>query len=230
MESIFRIEGEFESYHFKNRLNRFAVETEEGKICHLHDPGRLEELLTPGREIYAIRKYKGLECEIIYTKVEDEFILINSKYHNSIAKNIIEKGLLGKNFKLKKSEIKLNDMRIDFLLDFNEKDYYLEVKGCTLLDGEFAKFPDAPTRRGTHHLKKLAELRRDGYGAGVLFLVFRKARYFMPNYERDQDFYYALIDAVRWGVDIFPLRLYFDGRRFFALGLIEIKIDGPAGI
>ncbi len=143
---------------------------------------------------------------------------------------VIALGLFGLTSDDIKSEIKLNDTRIDFLLDFNKKDYYLEVKGCTLLDGEFAKFPDAPTRRGTHHLKKLAELRRDGYGAGVLFLVFRKARYFMPNYERDPDFYYALIDAVKWGVDIFPLRLYFDGRRFFALGLIEFKIDGPAGI
>ena len=50
---------------------------------------------------------------------------------------------------------------------------YLEVKNCTLVEGQTAMFPDAVTSRGTKHLLALAELARQGHGAAVFFCVQR---------------------------------------------------------
>ncbi|MFP3255467.1 MAG: DNA/RNA nuclease SfsA [Thermoplasmata archaeon] len=230
MNKVFEIEGKFEEYHYKKRLNRFVVETEEGKICHLHDPGRLNELLIPGYPVYAIKKNTGLNCEIIYVKIEDELVLINSKYHNKIAENLILGGFLGKNFKIKKREVPYMGKRLDFLLNLEGIDYYLEVKGCTLVEGKIAKFPDAPTSRGREHVEDLIKIKEGGLGAGILFLVFRDANYFMPNYSADPKFSEILKMAFKKGVEIFPYKLFFNGRELYEIGMLEIKIDGPAGI
>lgn len=217
-------------YHFLRRINRFKVETVEGKFCHLHDPGRLYELLIPGSALYGFSKNKGLECEIVYTKYGDEYILINSRYHSEIAGEIIAGGYLEKNFKIIRKEVPYGSNRFDFLLELNGKEYYMEVKGCTLLDGFVAKFPDAPTFRGREHLKKLIELRKLGFGAGLLFLIFRDAKFFMPNFSTDPYFYSAFKEAYLNGVEIFPFKLRFNGSEFFPAGMIDVKMDGPAGI
>ncbi len=47
---------------------------------------------------------------------------------------------------------------MNFLVD----NCYVEVKGVTLIiDGE-ARFPDAPTKRGTKHLEELIKLKKEG--------------------------------------------------------------------
>ena len=93
--------------------------------------------------------------------------------------------------------------RFDFKLSNDESDeYYLEIKGVTLEDKGYARFPDAPTERGARHLMELIEAKRRGYGAGVLFLIqLEKVYKFSPNDETD----YKLrsLRAKVAGVDIF---------------------------
>ena len=230
MKKIFEINGVFKTYHFLKRINRFVVETEEGDLCHLHDPGRLNEILIKGAKIETILKNNGLKCEIISVENKNENIFINSKYHSQIAENLILNKILNKNFLIKKREIIYKNSRLDFLLDLNGNNYYLEVKGCTLLDGDVAKFPDAPTKRGTKHINELVELKNSGNYSGILFLIFRNAKYFSPNYDTDKNFYYALKNAIENKLDIFPVKLFFNGKEFFYNGTINIKLDGPAGI
>ena len=230
MKKIFEINGVFKTYHFLKRINRFVVETEEGDLCHLHDPGRLNEILIKGAKIETILKNNGLKCEIISVENKNENIFINSKYHSKIAENLILNKILNKNFLIKKREIIYKNSRLDFLLDLNGNNYYLEVKGCTLLDGDVAKFPDAPTKRGTKHINELVELKNSGNYSGILFLIFRNAKYFSPNYDTDKNFYYALKNAIENKLDIFPVKLFFNGKEFFYNGTINIKLDGPAGI
>lgn len=230
MIKIFEISGRFKEYHFLRRINRFVIETEEGDLCHLHDPGRLNELLIKGSEIQTILKEKGMKCEVISVKNNGENVFVNSKYHSPIAENLIKNGLLSKGFKIKRKEIVYKNNRLDFLLDINGEDYFLEVKGCTLLHNNIALFPDAPTVRGTNHIRDLIELKNSGKGAGVLFLVFRNAEYFGANYGTDMDFYLALKDAFNIGVDIFPVKLFFNGKELFYVEKIPLKLNGPAGI
>jgi len=209
--------------NFKKRLNRFVVETESGKRCHLHDPGRLEELLYPGAPLYMVEKSRVLKCEIYFTKKNNEYVLINSKIHSDIAENIINSDLF-KDFKIIRKEVKLKKSRIDFLLDHKNREFYLEVKGCTLTRNGVALFPDAPTERGRRHVEELEYLIEKGYEGGVMFLVFRKSEYFSPNWETDPEFSKALKRAYNKGLKIFPVQLYFDGKNIYAENLLKIKI------
>ena len=64
-------------------------------------------------------------------------------------------------------------------------------------------FPDAPTERGARHILELIEAKKEGYGAGILFLVqLDNVETFSPNDERDPEFGRALRLARENGVDI----------------------------
>ena len=54
-------------------------------------------------------------------------------------------------------EVKIgNHSRIDLLLsDGDKRRCYVEIKNCTLVDGDTALFPDAVTTRGLKHLQEL---------------------------------------------------------------------------
>lgn len=65
--------------------------------------------------------------------------------------------------------------RVDFLLtEPGLPDAYVEVKNVHLSrqDG-WAEFPDSPTLRGVKHLNELAEMKRQGHRAVMLYLVQR---------------------------------------------------------
>ena len=62
--------------------------------------------------------------------------------------------------------------RFDFkIAKDNGQEYFLEVKGVTLEENGYSRFPDAPTERGARHLLELVEAKKQGYGAGVMFLI-----------------------------------------------------------
>ena len=95
--------------------------------------------------------------------------------------------------------------RFDFKISNDEnEEYFLEVKGVTLEDKGYERFPDAPTERGAKHLLELVEAKKQGYGAGAMFLIqLKDVNKFSPNDERDQEFGKALRFAKENGVDIF---------------------------
>ncbi|MGB3554411.1 MAG: DNA/RNA nuclease SfsA [Jannaschia sp.] len=64
--------------------------------------------------------------------------------------------------------------RVDFLLTGDGPDTYVEVKAVSLRrTGTLAEFPDTVTARGARHMAELAEMRRQGHRAAVVFLVQR---------------------------------------------------------
>ncbi len=144
------------------------------------NPGRLWELLLPERILYlkenkvwAIEKY-------------GEIICLNTHYINNVAKGMIKKNFIKewKGMKIEKKEYKIENKRIDFLLNKEGSRFLLEVKSCTLFSKNIAMFPDAITERGKKHLEVLAK-----YGGGVLFIVnSSKPKYFLPDFHTDPDF------------------------------------------
>ena len=130
---------------------------------------------------------------------------------SQIPNKVVEEAL--KNKKIKKlvkytnilREKTFGKSRFDFKIsnDLGEE-YYLEVKGVTLESDGYAKFPDAPTKRGAKHLLELVEAKNNGYGAGVMFLIqLEDVNKFSPNNERDKEFGEALRIAAKNDVDIF---------------------------
>ena len=69
-----------------------------------------------------------------------------------------------------------------------------------------ARFPDAPTERGTKHLYELIEAKQKGFRACVLFVIAMKGcRSFAANSATDPKFARALFEAKENGVEIFAV-------------------------
>ncbi|MDI6841265.1 MAG: DNA/RNA nuclease SfsA [Methanothermobacter wolfeii] len=218
-----------------DRPNRFTMVVDvdgEKKLAHLRDPGRLKELLIPGREVL-LRKADGggrkTEFDVIAVRRGHGWVLINSGFHSDLAAEIINSGLVEEleGFRIERREFSFGESRLDFLLS-NGKPMLLEVKGCTLVVDGLALFPDAPTERGRRHVMELADALDDGYLGAVLFLVFGEdARVFSPNVDMDPDFASALREAYERGVMVmaYSFRTIYDGSvRVEPLGRIRVEI------
>ena len=197
---------------FVERPNRFIVifEMENGstEIAHLRDPGRLKELLIPGVKLL-LRKAlpnpkRKTKYDVMAVFSQNIWVLINSGLHSDIAEELIESGLIMEiyEYSIQRREYTYGKSRIDFILTTKNKiKMLLEVKGCTLVEDGLAKFPDAPTLRGTKHLMELSHSLDEGFNAAVLFLIIREdSLEFTPNNAMDPDFSEALIKAKEKGV------------------------------
>ena len=123
---------------FLERPNRFIViaDTPAGKIrAHCPNPGRLIEILTPGRKLI-FQKADNLTRKTPYSLVaayyKDKVIPLNSVMANKAALELV----IPKLFPLADKVIpeqKYGKSRFDFLIQEGEQKTYLEVKSCTLV-------------------------------------------------------------------------------------------------
>ncbi len=160
---------------FRQRPNRFIahVETTEGlQICHVKNTGRCKELLIDGARVYLE------ECENPKRKtrfdlvaVEKGSLLINidSQAPNKVAEEFLP--TLFPDLTLIRPETVFGDSRFDFYCEINKEPWFVEIKGVTLEQNHIALFPDAPTSRGTKHLRELIRCQNCGYKACVLFII-----------------------------------------------------------
>lgn len=206
---------------FISRPNRFTVEfkTTEGmyEIAHLHDPGRLKELLLENVEILVryIPPYKKsgrkTKYDVIGIKYLNEWVLLNSSFHNHLVKELIENKEIKEleKYHIHKPEYTYGNSRLDFLLkDDNNNELFLEVKGCTLVVNHLAKFPDAPTVRGKKHVDELIKIQKENKKGNIIILVLQNtAEKFSPNYETDPEFSLSLETAYKTGVSIYPIHI-----------------------
>lgn len=80
---------------------------------------------------------------------------------------------------------------------------FVEVKGCTLEEGGWTYFPDAPTERGVKHLEELLRARQEGYEAAVCIVIQMAAvDGFSPNDRTHPAFGEALRRAAAGGVEV----------------------------
>lgn len=187
------------------RPNRFVVVADlNGKEvkCHLHDPGRLRELIFSGNRI-RIREKSGPKTNfsVVCALDHGEWVIIDSRFHPVLARNFLPEDV--------KAEVGVEGRRIDFMYG-NE---YIEVKGCTLLENGTAKFPDAPSIRATGHVRLLTRLRNNGFVSSILVLVIREgADCFLPNRETDPEFTDSFKEAVNSGVNLFIMKMHLEGK------------------
>ena len=214
---------------FISRPNRFLgivdITASDGTIianekAHVHDPGRLEELLYQGNRVLLKRatgKHRKTAWDVIAARCGRQWVLVHSGYHRRIAETVLGISDISPFGKLKtiKAEVKMGHSRLDFLLTREDgTGMALEVKGCTLTQDGVALFPDAPTERGRRHLETLIELKKSGMDACLLILVFRhNSTCFSPNVQTDPAFSKSFEKAVGAGVEIYPLVFRYDGRK-----------------
>ncbi|WP_235856242.1 DNA/RNA nuclease SfsA [Methanolobus halotolerans] len=185
--------------------------TMESEMVHVHDPGRLEDILYPGNRVLLKRAAEGkrkTKWDLIAGDIMGEWVLVNSSWHRKISEWVIQNKIIPflNGIDTVIPEKKFGDSRLDFLLMEKEKSIWVEVKGCTLARGSVALFPDAPTIRGRRHLEELIKARNEGHEAVVLILVFRQeAESFSANKVIDPDFALTFSKAIDAGVKVFPL-------------------------
>ncbi len=230
MIKILSFPGEAEGTLLK-RVNRFVGVVKMGEDiveAHIHDTGRLGELLFEGNRVLlkrAANEKRRTKWDIIAAFFEDEWILTNSSLHSRIFEETLKKvDRFSRHNYIIKREVKLNNSRIDFLLLENNKKIFVEVKGCTLREGNVAFFPDAPTERGRRHVEELTDFVKNGNEAWIVFLVMHsKAEYFAPNEETDSDFARALKQGLRKGLRVIPLKYRYDGVFLYYISSIPLS-------
>ncbi len=206
---------------FLRRLHRFAVACDlDGKTvtAHLPNPGRLWELLLPGRTVLlapAENPARALAWTAVAAERDGATILLHTTLANRVMEFLIEAGRIPglEGAAVARREATVGDSRLDFILRRGSEDILLEVKSCTLFGEDLAMFPDAVTERGRRHLLNLAGQAGPGRRCGVAWLVqWPRAVRFLPDYHTDPAFAQTFLDlkdrifylpvAVSWTADL----------------------------
>jgi len=162
---------------FIKRLNRFVGLIEingEVKKALITNTGRLEEFMVEGRKAFCIPKQGGKTEFILigFLEKEGRGAIIDTRTQAKAFERAVELGLISwlKNWKIKKKEVKIGNSRLDYLLNYNGEEIWVEMKSAVLRDGEYASYPDCPSTRGQKHVKELIKLRKDGKRAMLVFI------------------------------------------------------------
>ncbi|MGH4138781.1 DNA/RNA nuclease SfsA [Clostridium sp.] len=198
---------------FITRPNRFQAYVKlngEKLMVHVPNTGRCREILIPGSKVLLreeLNPTRKTLYDIIAGYKDNKIINIDSQIPNKVVDEALKNKKVGRldKYNTIQREKTFGNSRFDFKLsnDIGEE-YYLEVKGVTFeVDGK-SMFPDAPTDRGRKHLLELIEAKKNGFGAGVLFLIqMNNIKSFSPYDDMDREFGEALRLAYKSGVDIF---------------------------
>lgn len=193
---------------FLSRPNRFIARVElDGKeeTVHVKNTGRCRELLVPGAVVFCQewdKPERKTKFDLFAVQKGGRLINMDSQAPNRAAEEWLRAGGLGKLEELRQ-EVTQGDSRFDFAFQKEGRPCFLEVKGVTLEENGVVRFPDAPTERGTKHLRGLTRLAEAGYGAYVLFVAQMKGvRHLEPNGGTDPAFAEALRLADRAGVQV----------------------------
>jgi len=196
---------------FLERPNRFVAHVEiQGKthIVHVKNTGRCRELLPSGAKVWCQKSgnpARKTAYDLISVQKGSRIINMDSQAPNAA----VEEWLLGGGIagaEHIRREVFYGESRFDFAFEREEKQCFLEVKGVTLENDGVCAFPDAPTVRGTRHLRELIKAVGEGYGAYVLFVIQMKdVKYLHPNDKTDPEFGAALREAARAGVTVLAM-------------------------
>ncbi|WP_059102843.1 DNA/RNA nuclease SfsA [Shouchella shacheensis] len=226
-----------EKARFIERPNRFIlhVQLQTGEItrAHLPDPGRLKELLTPGRSLWlepASDSNRKTRWTAVLCETEDEkpLVSLQTTLANHLVGQALKERVLNefKDWRLVRREYKVGASRFDFLMKHEtlSEQMLLEVKSVTLAENGKGRFPDAVTARGTKHVEELTALAKNGeWRTAILFVAQRSdSTSIEPAADIDPIFAARLREAKEGGVLLF-------GRRT-ELSTAGIKLGEPCPV
>ena len=226
-----RIEEEIREASFVARLTRFSALVEmEGRreTVFLPNSGRMRELLVAGRLVYVVPRggpHRSTAFDLALVSLGSQLVSVDARVPNILVYEALSEGSLSSlaGYASFQREVVFGDSRFDLLLKDGPRRCYVEVKSVTLVQGGRARFPDAPTQRGTKHLRHLLQAKKQGHRAAIVFTVQREdATSFTPNDEMDPEFGKTLREVVAQGVEAYAY-----GCR---VSLREIRIDREIAI
>ena len=190
---------------FLDRPNRFIAHVEmEGhtETVHVKNTGRCRELLVPGAAVYLAEGQnpaRKTRYDLVAVQKGGRLINMDSQAPNAAALEWLRAGNIFPEGTEIRPEYTYGGSRFD-ISAFTPELALLEIKGVTLERDGVVLFPDAPTVRGTKHLRELAAFPGEAY---VLFVIqMEGVKYFTPNEQTDPAFAAALRAAHGAGVHI----------------------------
>ncbi|MBM7855685.1 sugar fermentation stimulation protein A [Desulfohalotomaculum tongense] len=222
--------------NFVKRINRFAAAVEIDKRvyrAYVPSSGRMKELLLPGAVVLVSPSPPGgrTDYKLLLVKHRDTWVSVDSLLPNRLVSKALRSGCLPEfaGYSTVYPEKTFGRSRFDFLLLADNKHdagCYIEVKSVTLVEDRVAKFPDAPSKRGTKHIYELVEAVNSGWRAAVMFVVQRDdAESFAPNGRRDREFAAALNHAARNGVEVYARKCVIDPPEITLHKNIPVKLE-----
>ena len=191
---------------FISRPNRFIARVDIAgaeHTVHVKNTGRCKELLIPGCTVF-LEKADNQNRKTLYDLIAvikgDRVINMDSQAPNTVFRRWVKKQLPNATVK---REITYKDSRFDCYIETETDKIFVEVKGVTLEENGYVRFPDAPTERGIKHINGLIDAVNNGYKAAVFFVIqMEDVISFSPNYDTQPRFGQALKNAEAAGVKI----------------------------
>jgi sugar fermentation stimulation protein A len=170
------------------------VRLPEGEVrAHCPNPGRLIELMNPGRKMILEKSAdpgRKTAWTLAAAAYKGETVSLYSARANAVAGELIIPRLFPDARDIR-AEYSHGRSRFDWHFFSGRKEIFLEVKACTLIEEGTAMFPDAPSLRASRHLEELAELaeKNEDIEAHAVFVIMNPGtRRFIPNMHTDPDF------------------------------------------
>ena len=232
------LQGKLVTGVFRARPNRFLalvdIEKNLTVLCFVPNPGRMHELLIPGVEVVLNEapnfQNRKTRYDLFGVHHGGQIVSIDSRIPNKLVHEALLREELGEfvGYETIRTECRYGQIRIDLcLFAENRNPCLLETKSCTLVKGERALFPDAPTERGRRHIVELTEAKQKGYRTCVLFIVQRTdARIFSPNDETDPKFGEALRAAAANNVEVYSYFSTYQGYEVTIGGKLLVDLGG----
>lgn len=170
---------------FLDRPNRFVLHArlvDGGAVrAHLPNPGRLDQILTPGRELRlrpASSPDRTTEWSAVLARTPEaeHWVSLVTTLPNRLVGEALRSGAIEElaGWEVERAEVTIGESRLDFLLRRRGRRLALEVKSVTLARRGVGLFPDAVTARGTRHVRELSERAgREGWEAALIFVAQR---------------------------------------------------------
>ena len=194
---------------FQSRPNRFvALVLMDGETvtCHVKNTGRCRELFVKDAKVVLAKgtnPARKTSYDVIAVHKGDKLVNIDSQAPNRVFREWAENGGFLPGIKLIRPEHAYGRSRLDFYVEADDKHCLVEVKGVTLEEEGHALFPDAPTLRGTKHLRELKAAIHEGFECYVVFVIqMRGVQCFSPNEATDPAFAKMLKEAADAGVHV----------------------------
>lgn len=216
------------------RLNRFTALVElngEAVKAHVANSGRLTELFQPGCEVYLVKqngKKRVTGYDLSLVSYAGILVSVDARLPNAVVAGAVDRGELPEfaGYCVQKREVKFGQSRLDMVLENQGRQLcYVEVKSVTLVSEGIARFPDAPTERGSRHLGELAAAIGEGHRAAVVFLIQRDdAKIFSPNDTTDPVFGRMLRQVTAAGVDAYAYTCKISTREINIVGSVPVVL------
>ena len=216
---------------FLSRPNRFIAKVElDGReeTVHVKNTGRCKELLIPGCTVWleeGSNPARKTKYDLIAVDKDGLLVNVDAQAPNRVFAEWAQDGDFVPGLTLLRPETTWGASRFDFYWEAGERKGFVEVKGCTLEEDGFCRFPDAPTERGVKHLNELTACMAEGYETAVCFVIQMEGmKSFSPNDTTHPAFGDALRAAHAAGVKVLAVGCHVEPDRLTVTHAIPVVL------